>query len=99
MVRRRASFRRARLHAAPAIRACARQTLSVPAHSTVRAAILALDDYEEAAQGEACNLADILSAVIALAECNSAGEKAEKSAFRKFLTFSRTSPRRFRRKV
>ena len=51
MVRRRASFRRARLHAAPAIRACARQTLSLPAHSTVRAAILALDDYEEAAQG------------------------------------------------
>ncbi len=44
MVRRRASFRRARLHAAPAIRACARQTLSLPAHSAVRPAILALDD-------------------------------------------------------
>jgi hypothetical protein len=33
------------------------------------------------------------------AECNSTGEQAEKSVFRNFLTFSRTSPRRFRRRV
>ena len=43
-------------------------------------------------------LADILSAVFAPAECNSAGEQAEKSVFRTFLTFSRTSPRSSRRR-